>query len=480
MTTKTIQFICLTIAIFAVSFAFSSAAMAADESNLVVIFNPDPLFSEGNFMPGDTSYGTAEVGNNSGAEQAIAIEAINIVNDDVNGGKFGDALNLIIKENTTELFNNTLTEFFNRGNFFLSNVSNNASTTYEFFVYFDNSSENKYQEKYLGFDVLIGIEGEGTERCNYNGIQDNGETGIDCGGGGCPACGGNGGNGGNGGGGGGGLPPGLTIINESATSTTCTTATITWQTSYFSTSRVIYCRADDVSCIFDLSDIADDPSFYGYSSTTPEQDNSPKVTVHTVVIYNLAESTDYVYRCVSHASPATIGYEKSFTTPACPDKVAVLGEEGAPGLTISKQINVNFANPGDTVTYKVNITNNGNLTAYNAVLTDTLPSGFTFSNTSETSKTWQLGNMASGQTKGAEYDVVIDSSVASGIYANIAQVSADNHDTISASTDLEVRKIVVKGIELAPTGFSVKEFIILILTLVMIVGSVVVLRKRYL
>jgi hypothetical protein len=24
--------------------------------------------------------------------------------------------------------------------------------------------------------------------CNYNQIEDNGETGVDCGGGGCPAC----------------------------------------------------------------------------------------------------------------------------------------------------------------------------------------------------------------------------------------------------------------------------------------------------
>lgn len=158
----------------------------------------------------------------------------------------------------------------------------------------------------------------------------------------------------------------------------------------------------------------------------------------------------------------------------------ILGEEGAPNLTIDKETDMYFANPGDIIAYKIHITNNGNLTAYNATLTDTLPAGFTFSGSGDTAKTWPLGDIEPGQTKNIEYNVAVSGSAAAGIYANLARAAADNHGPITDSTDLEVRKVEILGIELAPTGFSAKEFMVLILIFAIAACSAILLRKKYL
>jgi hypothetical protein len=110
--------------------------------------------------------------------------------------------------------------------------------------------------------------------------------------------------------GGGGLPLGLTIQYENSQVAT-TTATITWLTSYKSTSRVIY---DIVPGQFNLSD--GEPG-YGYTYYTNEFDtpaNPNGVTGHSITITGLTSGTTYYYRTVSHASPDTIGTEHSFTT----------------------------------------------------------------------------------------------------------------------------------------------------------------------
>jgi len=112
-------------------------------------------------------------------------------------------------------------------------------------------------------------------------------------------------------------PPGLTITSErvEVTIENCD-ATINWNTSYNSTSRVIY-APEGGNHIFDLSDTTDDPSKYGYDYTSDEYDNNPKVISHSVTVYSLTPNTTYYYRCISHASPPTISKELSFDTFNC-------------------------------------------------------------------------------------------------------------------------------------------------------------------
>lgn len=412
------------------------------------------LFYDVNFLPGDTVKKLVKItnedvsGDGSGETRDIIIEAIDIENPYLGvpfiSDKFGDILHFKVKASSTGniLYEKTLTAFFDEnGDTFIATIDNNDSKEFIFSVYFDTTGDNRYQEKSLNFDILFGIEGE------------EGGSG--------------GGNGGGGsGGGGGGLPPGLTIINESATSTGCTTATISWLTSYNSTSQVIYSTSPDQ---FILSSTT--PNYgYDHASST---DDSVKVTYHTIKLTGLDESSTYYYRCVSHASPATIGYERSFTTCNCPvEEVIVLGEEGLAELTINKTVNTEFANAGDTINYKVNIANIGNMTAYNTILIDTLPTELSFIDGNNALKTWQIGDFEPGQTKLIEYDVLINKTAVNGIYTNLAQVSADNHELISAFANV--------NIELAPTGFSVKEFVFLILAFIIFFGLATTLRKKYL
>jgi len=272
------------LAVFSVGFSFTPSAVAQN-GNLVVQFERTPLFNETNFVPGEGITRWVKVTNNSGDSQRIAVETIN-ENDPDN---FGSQLDLVIKEGITTLYSNTLNNFFNAGETYLSDLNNGTTTQYDFTITFNSASGNPYQGRILGFDLLVGFQGT--------------EGGLP------PAP-----PGGDGGGGGGGLPPGLSILDESVRVTDIeeTSVTIIWTTSYFSTSYVIYGTGAEAHTL-DLSDNAGVPPKYGYSHTTPEYDTSPKVTAHSVTIIGLNPATTYYFRAVSHASLA-ISRQFSFTT----------------------------------------------------------------------------------------------------------------------------------------------------------------------
>ena len=289
------------------SLLFANSVLAEDPldpnaGNLEVEFSSTPLFLEDDFSPGDNAFGYAIISNNSGNPKPIAIEAINFVNDDLDtGGKFGDGLRLIIEEDLSfaECFNGTLTEFFNEGEFLLSDpnlLNDGDSITYNFYVTFEENSNNDYQGKNLGFDVIIGFQGEES-------ISD-----------------------GDGSGGGGGLPPGLIIKNVEVYGVTSTSAKFSWFTSYDATSRVIYCEKID-NCVLNLNDNTDDPSLYGYEYTTSEMHTPANVYgvtyrgegLNEIGITGLTSGTTYYYRAISHASPPTISRVYTFTTLALAD-----------------------------------------------------------------------------------------------------------------------------------------------------------------
>ncbi len=90
--------------------------------------------------------------------------------------------------------------------------------------------------------------------------------------------------------------------------------TITWLTSHFATSRVIY-SLEGESHTLDLSDNKDTLPKYGYARTTEEFDLSPKVTGHSVTISGLTPGSKYYYRTVSIGSFA-VSQEYSFSLAA--------------------------------------------------------------------------------------------------------------------------------------------------------------------
>lgn len=280
-------------------FAAGLSPVLAAADDLTVNFEKTPLFSEANFLPGTVVDRDVEVTNNTDGSKQIITEAIN--QNDPDG--FGDVLQIIITEGITQLFDGTLVDFLNAGEVALSPLGAHSSTTYTYSVSFASGVGNSYQEKSLGFDILVGFEGD-------QGNNENGNGGNSGGGG--NGGGGNGGGGGSGGGGGESAPPGLTITGESvrAANVDETTATIEWDTSYTSTSRVVY---DTASGVFSFSNLPN----YGYSFSTTESDTpaTPNgVLHHTVFISGLTQNTTYYFRTISHASPDTVSFEHSFTT----------------------------------------------------------------------------------------------------------------------------------------------------------------------
>lgn len=263
---------------------------------LTVDFENDPLFDQANFLPGQSVTRWVKVTNNSGESKRIATQAINVDDPDY----LGNALILEIREEgvATPSFSGPLTSFFNVGEVYLSDLGDGGDTQYNFSVSFYPGTYNTLQGKSLMFDFLVGFQGE--------------EGGVPPG---------------SGSGSGGSLPPGFTILEDSirVTNVQETSVTITWNTTYFSTSQVIY-GAEGESHILDLNDTS---GTYGYEYATPEYDTNPKVTGnHSVTIYGLAPETSYYFRCLSHASPPSISRGHSFVTLADTGETETGKEEG--------------------------------------------------------------------------------------------------------------------------------------------------------
>jgi len=258
-------------------------ANVASAAGLSVKFENSPLFNNVNFGPGDSVTKWVKVDNTSGSTQKIITEAIN-KNDSDN---FSEKLNLTIKEGGTEIFNNTLKMFFDQGETYLSNLTSNGNTQYDFTITFNADANDDWQGKTLSFDIVVGFQGQ-------EGQSSGGGTSGSPSGGGNPGI------------------PALSIYNEANAIPTETSVTITWTTSYAATSQVIY-GAENESHVLDLSDNTGIPPLYGYAHTTPEYDTTTRVVYHSVTITGLAPGTTYYYRAVSHGSLA-IGRELTFTT----------------------------------------------------------------------------------------------------------------------------------------------------------------------
>jgi len=282
---------------FAIAALLWAPVVYAAPTDLIVDFQNTPLFNEVNFLPESEVMRWAKVKNNTLGTQQIIVETIN--ESDPNG--LAGVFEIGIYKNGIKLYGTTtLANFFGAGEVFLSDLAGSgAQTQYDFLVRFVPSANNPYQASSLGFDILIGFKGdEGS-----GGSDDEGTftTAPPNGGGPSP---------GPGSPSGGGILSGLVIQNEASVGVTDTTATIEWNTSFKSTSRVVYGTAPGV---FDFSL----PPNYGYPFSTLEFDtpaNPNGVTLHIVIVTGLTPSTPYYFRVISHASPDTISKEISFTT----------------------------------------------------------------------------------------------------------------------------------------------------------------------
>jgi uncharacterized repeat protein (TIGR01451 family) len=162
-------------------------------------------------------------------------------------------------------------------------------------------------------------------------------------------------------------------------------------------------------------------------------------------------------------------------TTAVPENPKVLGESGEPKLSLTKKVNVEFANPGDkNIEYRIKIGNVGNLTASEVVLDDVLPEGFIFSDTGKKSKTWKIGDLKAGETKDIVYFVDILDDATPKTYVNTATAKSLNSDPVVARAELTVKPIKV----LAASGFDISEFLAITFLMLLLVIASVVFKRR--
>lgn len=139
----------------------------------------------------------------------------------------------------------------------------------------------------------------------------------------------------------------------------------------------------------------------------------------------------------------------------------------APVLTIEKSADHIFVNPGQELDFTIIVTNNGVEELINVVVSDVLPDGFV---AKDGILTWNLGNLAPGQSETIIFTARASLGVIDGNYVNIATASADNFSDVSDDADVNVKGLVlgVEFEELPDTGtgyIMITYFIVNILAL---------------
>ncbi|OHA31902.1 MAG: hypothetical protein A2928_02165 [Candidatus Taylorbacteria bacterium RIFCSPLOWO2_01_FULL_45_15b] len=325
--------IIFTIFSFVVLTAFSasaSAVRAEGEPPIVVTFQSTPLFSEANFLPGNTVTRTITVKNNTGGAWPVYVESINESDE----AGFASNIHFEIRKGANIFFDDTLRDFFDSGLVLLSTLAGGESVTYSLGATFVEEAGNELQEKQLGFDLRIGFfNGQGETppevpenpydpapeddpEAETNSENDSGQSGPPLN----PPAGqfisvsSGGGSGEGGRGEGGGSAAGnirattLIITNETASGIDYERgiASITWDTNLRSTTAVVYGPASTTYAL-DL----DAPNF-GYPSGTVE--DATLVLNHGLTLTGLVSGT-YKVRVVSRTTPGgspTISREWTF------------------------------------------------------------------------------------------------------------------------------------------------------------------------
>lgn len=108
-----------------------------------------------------------------------------------------------------------------------------------------------------------------------------------------------------------------------------------------------------------------------------------------------------------------------------------------PVLEIGKIIANSKIKPGEKMHCQIVITNNFGEIAHGATATSSLPEGLAFDNGSR-ERIWELGDIAPGEFKNIDYDIIADKLIAAGEYGNNAIVGANNFDAARLVVGLEV------------------------------------------
>ena len=122
------------------------------------------------------------------------------------------------------------------------------------------------------------------------------------------------------------------------------------------------------------------------------------------------------------------------------------GVSVGPVLTITKEVSVPVARPGDSLLYTVVLKNQGAATATNLLIMDALPSGIQ-AISGDSMLAWSLPTLAPGEEWRQLFLVLVAPTAVVGEYTNTVTAGADNHPAVSASATVQV----ILGISELPT-----------------------------
>ncbi len=160
----------------------------------------------------------------------------------------------------------------------------------------------------------------------------------------------------------------------------------------------------------------------------------------------------------------------------------VYGENFEPLLGIVKSVDRTFTNPGGEAVYTVTVTNitTNNVVAKNVMLSDALPSIFTFVDNDTSNNSWFLGDLAPGESKTRVYTINVAGTATNGVYDNLARASADNAPEVTDTVPLEIRTVIVEGFELPDTNGATGLFLSMLSGLLMLLLGWMVWKYRQL
>lgn len=196
-------------------------------------------------------------------------------------------------------------------------------------------------------------------------------------------------------------------------------------------------------------------------------------TTYAAAVSSLQTAGTYTNTASASASNATTVSATSGVVVKVP---AVLGVQ-SPDLSIQKSADSTFANPGDTLTYTIEVKNVGTSEARNVVVTDTLPNHFAFTDSSGSTRTWNLGTIAFGKSVTFTYTVAVNADATNGTYTNTATVTADGVNPRTDTVDVDVRVPQVLG--LATTGPSSFDYALLSLGVLLVAFGAFLLRREH-
>lgn len=115
---------------------------------------------------------------------------------------------------------------------------------------------------------------------------------------------------------------------------------------------------------------------------------------------------------------------------------------------------------GDTVTYYLTITNVGEETAKNVVVTDQVPDGLSLISGSLSDQgtvadgrlEWRLGDLARGESKTVRFQVTVPTVTQATVWKNIGRMTYDDHpDPPEPSNEVEIEEVPPEPTTTAPT-----------------------------